>query len=117
MSGKSSLLKRLIIGLNVWVKLSKEENIFTLATDSYASNPTPIDCMERVSYRRLLWRRVKTKCSQCAGEQWWVEANMVSPEVESEKWRRLLLHYMRVAFDVSTDSRKEDLFPRNERSW
>ncbi|GJR45999.1 hypothetical protein Tco_1314102 [Tanacetum coccineum] len=45
-----------IIGINVWVKLSEEENVFTPATDSYASNLTPIDCMERVSYRRLLKR-------------------------------------------------------------
>nr|GEW15173.1 putative reverse transcriptase domain-containing protein [Tanacetum cinerariifolium] len=50
MSGKSSPLKRLIIGINVWVKLSEGENMFTLATNSYASNPTPIDCMEIVSY-------------------------------------------------------------------
>nr|GEV91932.1 reverse transcriptase domain-containing protein [Tanacetum cinerariifolium] len=43
MSGKLSPLKRLIIGINVWVKLSEGENIFTPATDSYASNPTPND--------------------------------------------------------------------------
>nr|GEU59981.1 hypothetical protein [Tanacetum cinerariifolium] len=43
----------------------------------------------------------------------WVEAEMVSPEVESEKWRRLLLRWMYVAFDVSTDGRKEDFFSRN----
>ncbi|GJX90161.1 hypothetical protein Tco_0343487 [Tanacetum coccineum] len=40
----------------------------------------------------------------------WVEAEMVSPEVESKKWRRLLLHKMRVAFDVSTDGHEEDFF-------
>ncbi|GJW84772.1 protein unc-13 [Tanacetum coccineum] len=43
----------------------------------------------------------------------WVEDEMVSPEVESEKWRRPLLHWMCVAFDVSTDGREEDFFPRN----
>ncbi|GJU77371.1 hypothetical protein Tco_1274441, partial [Tanacetum coccineum] len=43
----------------------------------------------------------------------WVEAEMVSHEVESEKWRRLLLHWMYVAFDVSTDGREDDFFPRN----
>ncbi|GJR65474.1 hypothetical protein Tco_0011539 [Tanacetum coccineum] len=43
----------------------------------------------------------------------WVEAELVSPEVESEKWRRLLLHSMSVAFYVSTDGREEDFFPRN----
>ncbi|GJZ27721.1 ribonuclease H-like domain-containing protein, partial [Tanacetum coccineum] len=48
MSGKSSPLKFLIIRINVSVKLSKGENVFTPATDSYASNPTPIDCMKRV---------------------------------------------------------------------
>ncbi|GJR19690.1 hypothetical protein Tco_0968217 [Tanacetum coccineum] len=43
----------------------------------------------------------------------WVEAEMVSPEVESEKWRRLLQHWMYGAFDVSTDDREEDFFPQN----
>ncbi|GKC43109.1 hypothetical protein Tco_1060831 [Tanacetum coccineum] len=43
----------------------------------------------------------------------WVEAGKVSPEVESEKWRRLLLHWMYDAFDVSTDEREEDFFPQN----
>ncbi|GJZ36669.1 hypothetical protein Tco_0582860, partial [Tanacetum coccineum] len=42
-----------------------------------------------------------------------VEAKMVSPEVESEKWRRLLLHRMCVAIDAVTDGREEDFFPRN----
>ncbi|GJS64441.1 putative reverse transcriptase domain-containing protein [Tanacetum coccineum] len=46
-------------------------------------------------------------------ENWWVEAEMVSPEVESEEWRRLLLHWMRDVFGISTDGREEDLFPRN----
>ncbi|GJY95645.1 hypothetical protein Tco_0512006 [Tanacetum coccineum] len=64
---------------NVWVKLSEGENIFTLTTDSYASNPTPIDCMEREShasrYDRVVpkgkyQRRVKTKYSRYASEQW-----------------------------------------------
>ncbi|GJX87508.1 hypothetical protein Tco_0339522 [Tanacetum coccineum] len=43
----------------------------------------------------------------------WVEAEMVSPEVESEKWRRPLLHWMYDALNVSTDGREEDCFPRN----
>ncbi|GJR22226.1 hypothetical protein Tco_0970753 [Tanacetum coccineum] len=47
------------------------------------------------------------------GDIRWVEAKMVSPEVESEKWRRLLLHWIYVAFNVPTDGRKEDFFPRN----
>nr|GEX07680.1 hypothetical protein [Tanacetum cinerariifolium] len=50
---KSSPLKRLVIEINVWVKLSEGENNFYHATDSYASNPTPIDCMERVSCESL----------------------------------------------------------------
>ncbi|GJU45250.1 hypothetical protein Tco_1202516 [Tanacetum coccineum] len=50
MSGKSSPLKCLIIEINVWVKLLEGENIFTPAMDSFTSNPTPIDCMERLSY-------------------------------------------------------------------
>ncbi|GJS38694.1 hypothetical protein Tco_0563737 [Tanacetum coccineum] len=43
----------------------------------------------------------------------WVEAEMVSPEVESEKWRRPLLHWMYDALNVSNDGREEDFFPRN----
>ncbi|GJU85143.1 hypothetical protein Tco_1292689 [Tanacetum coccineum] len=43
----------------------------------------------------------------------WVEAEMVSPEVESEKGRRPLLHWMYDTLNVSTDGRKEDFFPRN----
>ncbi|GJX96856.1 hypothetical protein Tco_0352654 [Tanacetum coccineum] len=45
----------------------------------------------------------------------WVEAEMVSHEVESEKWRRLLLHWRYVAFGVSTDGREEDFFPQDGR--
>ncbi|GKD71615.1 hypothetical protein Tco_1325705, partial [Tanacetum coccineum] len=33
----------------------------------------------------------------------WVEAKVVSSEVESEEWRRLLLHQMCVAIDIATD--------------
>ncbi|GKA41383.1 hypothetical protein Tco_0733976 [Tanacetum coccineum] len=43
----------------------------------------------------------------------WVETKVGSVEVESEKWRRLLLHQMCVAIDVATDGREKDLFPRN----
>ncbi|GJR94179.1 hypothetical protein Tco_0266353 [Tanacetum coccineum] len=43
----------------------------------------------------------------------WVEAEMVSPEVESEKWKRPLLHWMYDALNISTDGREEDFFPRN----
>ncbi|GJR27195.1 hypothetical protein Tco_1103427 [Tanacetum coccineum] len=41
----------------------------------------------------------------------WVEAKVVSSKVESEKWRRLLLHQMCVANDVATDGREEDFLP------
>ncbi|GKB21332.1 retrovirus-related pol polyprotein from transposon TNT 1-94 [Tanacetum coccineum] len=44
----------------------------------------------------------------------WVEAEMVSPEVENEKWRRLLLRWTYDALNISTDGREEDFFPRNE---
>ncbi|GJX45798.1 hypothetical protein Tco_0262474 [Tanacetum coccineum] len=43
----------------------------------------------------------------------WVEAKVVSSEVESEEWRRLLLHQMCVAIDIATDDREEDFFPPN----
>ncbi|GJT19263.1 hypothetical protein Tco_0877969 [Tanacetum coccineum] len=39
-----------------------------------------------------------------------VEAEMVSPEVESEKWRRLLLHQMCLVNVASTDGREENSF-------
>nr|GEV86452.1 hypothetical protein [Tanacetum cinerariifolium] len=45
-----------------------------------------------------------------------VEAKMVSIEVESVKWTRLILHYVHVAFDVSTDGRIEDFFLEMESS-
>ncbi|GKB14921.1 hypothetical protein Tco_0848844 [Tanacetum coccineum] len=41
-----------------------------------------------------------------------VEVEKASSEVKNEKWRRLLLRKMCVAFDVSTDGRKEDFFSR-----
>ncbi|GKF19444.1 hypothetical protein Tco_0068082, partial [Tanacetum coccineum] len=37
-------------------------------------------------------------------------------EVKSEKWRRLLLHWMYDALNISTDGREEDSFPRNRCS-
>nr|GEZ45670.1 putative reverse transcriptase domain-containing protein [Tanacetum cinerariifolium] len=43
----------------------------------------------------------------------WVEAVMVNPEVENEKWKRLLLHWMRDTFGASAGGREEDFFPRN----
>ncbi|GKB81152.1 hypothetical protein Tco_0948047 [Tanacetum coccineum] len=43
----------------------------------------------------------------------WVEAKVVNFEVESEKWRRLLLHQMCVAIDIATDGREEDFLPQN----
>ncbi|GKB95773.1 hypothetical protein Tco_0981910 [Tanacetum coccineum] len=53
MSDKSSPLKRLVIEINVWVKLPEEEKYFYPITDTYASDPTLIDCMERVSCESL----------------------------------------------------------------
>ncbi|GJR77311.1 hypothetical protein Tco_0089676 [Tanacetum coccineum] len=130
-----------IIGINVWVKLLEEENVFTLATDSCASNLTPIDCMERVSL--MVWsaivhghvdipivvgnivrwlddeiprNRIPTLRRDPLGVARfprWVEAKVVSPEVESEKWRGHLLRQMYVAIDVATDVGEEDFFPRN----
>ncbi|GKD96394.1 hypothetical protein Tco_1380291 [Tanacetum coccineum] len=144
MSDKSSPLKCWIIRINVWVKLSEGENVFTPTTDSCVSNLTPIDCMERVSCESLLPSRPKGKItttySKVEGKMvgWlddeiprdriptlkrdllgvarfsrWVEAKVVSSEVESEKWRRLLLHQMCVAIDVATDGHEEDFFPQN----
>ncbi|GJX59747.1 cobalamin biosynthesis CobW [Tanacetum coccineum] len=41
------------------------------------------------------------------------ELGTSSSEVENKKWRRLLLHWKYVAFDVSTDGHEEDLFILN----
>ncbi|GJZ96080.1 hypothetical protein Tco_0668414 [Tanacetum coccineum] len=90
MSDKSSPLKCLIIEMNVWVTLSEEEKYFY-------PDPIPIDCMERESH---------------ASRYDQVEAEKVNSEVGNEKWRRLLLREMCVAFDVSTDGREEDFFSR-----
>ncbi|GJR47566.1 hypothetical protein Tco_1315669 [Tanacetum coccineum] len=45
----------------------------------------------------------------------WVESKVVSSEVESDKWSRLLLHQMCAAIAVATDGREEDFLPRNEK--
>ncbi|GJS08231.1 hypothetical protein Tco_0365027, partial [Tanacetum coccineum] len=47
--GKSSPFKMSSFGKNFDLDFSKEKSVFTPATDSCASNLTPIDCMERVS--------------------------------------------------------------------
>ncbi|GKC38396.1 hypothetical protein Tco_1050780 [Tanacetum coccineum] len=107
MSGKSSPLKCLIIEMNVWVKLSEEEKYFYPATDFMQVTLLPLTAWRESHasrYDRVVPRRKYLR---------WVEAEMVSPEVESEKWRRLLLHWMYDSFDVSTDDREEDFFPRN----
>ncbi|GKB57663.1 hypothetical protein Tco_0913849 [Tanacetum coccineum] len=88
MSGKSSPLKCLIIEMNVWVKLSEEEKYFYPATDFIR------DLLEDVKIPKV------------------VKAEKVNSEVGNEKWRRLLLREMCVAFDVSTDAREEDFFSR-----
>ncbi|GJV57017.1 hypothetical protein Tco_1458022 [Tanacetum coccineum] len=155
MSGKSSPLKRLIIGINAWVKLPEGENIFTLLQifmqvtlllltawrESHASRFDQV-IPERKCQRAIEHGHVDIPESHGEVMRWldeeiprnqiptlrrdllgvarflrWVEAEMVSPEVGNEKWRRFLLHWMYVAFDVSTDGREEDFFPRNGMSW
>nr|GEY39217.1 hypothetical protein [Tanacetum cinerariifolium] len=44
----------------------------------------------------------------------WVEAVMVSPEVENKKWRRFLLHWMCDTFGASSGGRKEDSFTHKQ---
>ncbi|GJX50672.1 hypothetical protein Tco_0277517 [Tanacetum coccineum] len=53
MSDKSSLFKMTSFGKLFELDISKEKSVFTPVTDSCASNPTPIDCMERVSCESL----------------------------------------------------------------
>ncbi|GKD62285.1 hypothetical protein Tco_1299794 [Tanacetum coccineum] len=63
-------------------------------------------CSERIpTLRRDLLENIKFAR--------WVEAKVFSSEVETEKWRRLLLRLMCVAIDVATDGCEEDFFPRN----
>ncbi|GJR86246.1 hypothetical protein Tco_0210257 [Tanacetum coccineum] len=110
MSDKSSPLKHLVIEINVWVKLPEGENIFTLLrilmqvtlSLSTAWRESHASHYDQVVPKRKYLRFLR-----------WVEAEMVSPEVESEKWRRPLLHWMYDALNVSTDGREEDFFPRN----
>ncbi|GKA44438.1 retrovirus-related pol polyprotein from transposon TNT 1-94 [Tanacetum coccineum] len=79
----------------------------------YASNPTPIDCMEKESHASHYDLVVsKKKYLRCQDFLRWVEAEKVNFEVGNEKWRTLLLREMCVAFDVLTDGREEDLFSR-----
>ncbi|GKA73832.1 hypothetical protein Tco_0780134 [Tanacetum coccineum] len=111
MSNESSPLKRLVIEINVWVKLPKEEKYFYPITDTDASDPTLIDYMERFIVYKSGDGYEDMSRPSIVGVL--VEAEMVSPEVESEKWRRPLLHWMYDALNVSTDGREEDFFPRN----
>ncbi|GJU74522.1 hypothetical protein Tco_1265927 [Tanacetum coccineum] len=52
MSDKSSPFKMSSFGKLFELEFSKEKSVFTPATDSCASNLTPIDCMERCTYIR-----------------------------------------------------------------
>ncbi|GJS95037.1 hypothetical protein Tco_0802005 [Tanacetum coccineum] len=58
-----------------------------------------------------------TEFSSREGFQGGWKPRWFSSEIESEKWRRLLLHQMCVAIDEATDSREEDFFPRNGKQW
>ncbi|GJZ60798.1 hypothetical protein Tco_0616614 [Tanacetum coccineum] len=107
MSDKSSPSKHLIIEINVWVKLPEGENIFNLLRIFPQVTLLPVTAWKEshvIHYGRVVLKRKYLRC---------VEAEMVSPEVESEKWRRPLLHWMYDALNVSTDGREEDFFPRN----
>ncbi|GJS57525.1 hypothetical protein Tco_0652309 [Tanacetum coccineum] len=113
MSDKSSPLKRLVIEINGWVKFPEGEKCFYPVTDSYASNPVLINCMERVSYDEIPKNRIPTlrrDLLEVAIFLRWVEAKKVSLEVESEDWRRLLLHQMCLVNVVSTKGREENSF-------
>ncbi|GJX86445.1 hypothetical protein Tco_0337219 [Tanacetum coccineum] len=69
------------------VKLSEGENVFTLAMDSCASNLTPIDSMERVSFTEGANRILTLRRDLLGVVRFprWVEAKVVSSEVESEE--------------------------------
>ncbi|GJR26790.1 hypothetical protein Tco_1103022 [Tanacetum coccineum] len=85
--------------MNVMGQLRKKKIICPANGFYNARHPTPLTAWRESSHHDRIPK--------------WVEAELVSPEVESEKWRRLLLHSMSVAFYVSTDGREEDFFPRN----
>ncbi|GKC73926.1 hypothetical protein Tco_1119809 [Tanacetum coccineum] len=90
----------------------------SLAADRFEQNCQPVSI--RLSWVNLTGNNIAERHTDPAAadyddrdEKPWVEAKMVIPEVGSEKWRRLLLHSMSVAFDVLTDDREEDFFLRN----
>ncbi|GJW24815.1 hypothetical protein Tco_0038626 [Tanacetum coccineum] len=141
MSDKSSPLKRLVIKINVWVKLPEGENIFTLLRiliqvtlslstawrESHASHYDRVSpkqkylryCSERVYLKGSNVQFVVSRSGDCYEDVsrpsvvGVLVTEMVSLEVESEKWKRPLLHWMYDALNVSTDGREEDFFPRN----
>ncbi|GKE44079.1 hypothetical protein Tco_1471363 [Tanacetum coccineum] len=88
MSDKSSPFKMSSFGKLFDLDFSKEKSVFTPATDSRASNPTPIDCMERG-----VKPYTDTEKGSLENIEFprWVDAKVVSSEVKSEEWRRLLL--------------------------
>nr|GEW63407.1 hypothetical protein [Tanacetum cinerariifolium] len=61
MSDKSSPLERLVIEINVWVKLSEGENIFTLLRILMQVTLLLLNCMERVSCESLWPSRPEEK--------------------------------------------------------
>ncbi|GJY25064.1 hypothetical protein Tco_0399790 [Tanacetum coccineum] len=122
MSDKSSPLKRLVIEINVWVKHPEEENMFTLLrilmqvtlSLSTARRESHASHYDRDKFRkRNTYGNVRNECVLngvirigllgVAIFLRWVEAKKVSLEVESEDWRRLLLHQMCLVNVVSTD--------------
>nr|GEX08239.1 hypothetical protein [Tanacetum cinerariifolium] len=88
MSDKSSPFKMSSFGKLFELDYSKEKSVLTPATDYCASNPTPIDCMERVS--SLSYRGVNRTPTlrrdflENVKFPRWVETTVVSSEAESE---------------------------------
>ncbi|GKC66485.1 hypothetical protein Tco_1099083 [Tanacetum coccineum] len=85
MSDKSSPLKRLVIVINVWVKLPEGENIFTLLRILMQGT-----LFLSTAWRESLMRVIMTESFRSGntyGIVWneflrWVEAETVSPEIE-----------------------------------
>ncbi|GJR35021.1 hypothetical protein Tco_1210705 [Tanacetum coccineum] len=94
MSDKSSPFKMSSFRKLFELDFSKEKSVFTPATDSCASNLTPIDCMETVH----------------------VEAKMCNSEVESEEWRRLSYVKYVLPLMYQPMAMKKTTFPEMESS-
>ncbi|GKB24492.1 hypothetical protein Tco_0863893 [Tanacetum coccineum] len=119
MSDKSSPLRRLVIEINVWVKLPEEEKYFYPIMDTHASDPTLVDCMERVScdvksgdgYEDVSRPRIFLEMQRFLR---WVEAEMVSYEIEIRNGEDLSYRRRMLPLTYQPMAVKKTSFPEME---